>query len=60
MPGDSYFVQSLAKGLAVLEQMSKAGKPMQLSEIAKAMGINLTTATRLCHTLTQLGYLARN
>lgn len=57
---DRYFVKSLAKGLAVFKAMAAANRPLTLSELAKAVGQNTTTTTRLCHTLTELGYLARD
>lgn len=55
-----YFVQSIAKGLAALESFAEAGHPLTLSELAQALGINNTTATRLCYTLTELGFIRRN
>lgn len=60
MPSDRNFIQSLAKGLSVLQALADTGNPLNLSEIALAVGQNTTTATRLCHTLTKLGYLARD
>jgi len=55
-----YFVTSLARGLQVLEAFGKSSGPLTLSEIARALGTNKTTATRFCHTLTQLGYIKRD
>jgi len=55
-----YFIQSLAKGLATLQSLSDAGRPLMLSEISKAMGCNNTTATRLCYTLSELEFLKRD
>jgi IclR family pca regulon transcriptional regulator len=55
-----YFINSLAKGLAVLEAFSEAGHALTLSEIANALGANNTTATRLCYTLTELGFIQRD
>jgi len=57
---DRNFVQSLAKGLSVLQALADAGKPQSLSDIAAAIGQNTTTTTRLCHTLIQLGFLSRD
>ena len=55
-----YFVKSLGKGLRVLQIFSEASRPLTLSEIAEAMGTNNTTATRLCYTLSQLGFIHRD
>ncbi len=55
-----YFIQSLAKGLAVFEALAEAQSPITLSEIAQALGTNNATATRLCYTLTKLGFLSRD
>jgi IclR family pca regulon transcriptional regulator len=55
-----YFIQSLAKGLAVFQALTEAGHPLTLSEIAKALGVNNTTATRLCYTLSELELLQRD
>jgi IclR family transcriptional regulator, pca regulon regulatory protein len=55
-----YFIQSLAKGLAVFQALTEAGHPLTLSEIAKALGVNNTTATRLCYTLGELELLQRD
>ncbi len=55
-----YFVSSLARGLKVLEAFGKSPTPLTLSEIAKAIGTNKTTATRFCYTLSKLGYIQRD
>ncbi len=55
-----YFINSLAKGLSVLQAFSEAGHALTLSEIAKALGANNTTATRLCYTLMELGFIQRD
>ena len=55
-----YFIQSLAKGLSVLQTFSKVGSPITLSELAQALGTTNTTATRLCYTLTELGFIRRD
>lgn len=57
---DRYFVHSLAKGLAVLQAFSTAGRPLTLTEVARHLGVNKTTATRLCHTLSELGFMIRD
>jgi IclR family pca regulon transcriptional regulator len=55
-----YFISSLAKGLSVLQAFAEAGHPLTLSEIANALGANNTTATRLCYTLTELGFIQKD
>jgi IclR family pca regulon transcriptional regulator len=55
-----YFINSIAKGLAVLEAFSEAGHPLTLSKIASALKANNTTATRLCYTLTELGFIQKD
>ncbi len=55
-----YFINSIAKGLAVLETFSEAGHPLTLSEIASELKANNTTATRLCYTLTELGFIQKD
>lgn len=55
-----YFINSIGKGLAVLEAFSEAGHALTLSEIAKALKANNTTATRLCYTLTELGFIQKD
>ena len=55
-----YFVHSLEKGMAVLGAFAKSGPTQNLSEIAKATGMVLPTATRYVKTLEDLGFLFRN
>jgi IclR family pca regulon transcriptional regulator len=55
-----YFINSLSKGLTALQAFGEAGHPLTLSEIAKALRANNTTATRLCYTLAELGFIQRD
>ncbi len=55
-----YFLQSLAKGLTVLQAMAEANQPMALSEIARAASTSNATATRICYTLSQMGFIDRD
>ncbi len=55
-----YFINSLAKGLSVLQAFSKADHSLTLSEIANSLEANKTTATRLCYTLTELGFIQKD
>lgn len=55
-PGDSY-VQSFARGLAVIRSFS-AGTPSQtMAEVAEATGLTRAGARRILHTLQGLGYV---
>jgi IclR family pca regulon transcriptional regulator len=55
-----YFIQSLAKGLTTLQTFAESGHPLALTELAQALGTTNATATRLCYTLTELGFIHRN
>jgi IclR family transcriptional regulator, pca regulon regulatory protein len=55
-----YFVQSLEKGLKMLQIFCEEGKPLALFEIAKKMGTNSALSTRFCYTLCQLGFLQKD
>ncbi len=57
---ERYFVKSLAKGLAVLQILSDMHQPMTLTDIAQTLGTNRTTATRLCYTLSEMGFITRD
>lgn len=52
-------VNSLSKGLRVLEAFSAERPEMTLSEVARAASIDPGTAFRMLNTLTMLGYVAR-
>jgi IclR family pca regulon transcriptional regulator len=52
------FVQSLARGLAVIRALS-GYEPMSLSDIGRATELSRATARRLLLTLEQLGYVQR-
>jgi IclR family transcriptional regulator, pca regulon regulatory protein len=58
--GSPKFIQSLSRGLALLEVMGREMRPLSLSEIARALGTNKVTASRFCYTLAELGFIARN
>jgi DNA-binding IclR family transcriptional regulator len=51
------FVQAVEKAFRILEVFGGSGRPMSLSEIAAAAGMDKSGAQRLCHTLRHLGYL---
>ena len=52
-------VNSLSKGLRVLEAFSAERTEMTLSEVGRAAGIDPGTAFRMLNTLVMLGYVAR-
>jgi DNA-binding IclR family transcriptional regulator len=51
------FAGTLAKGLMVLEAFVRESRPLGNSELAAALGLSRPTVSRLCRTLTELGYL---
>ncbi len=54
--GDEEFIQSLAKGLAVIEAFSESSPQMTLSEVSRRVGLSPGSARRVLRTLQQLGY----
>jgi IclR family pca regulon transcriptional regulator len=54
---DVYFVPGLHRGLRVLEILADAETPMSLSEIARAMELNRSSAHRLIYTLRQMEFI---
>lgn len=55
--GSPDFVQSLARGLAVITAFDADHPRQTLSEVAKATGLTRATARRFLHTLVELGYV---
>lgn len=57
-PGDAgpEFIQSLARGLAIIEAFGQAGAGLTLAEAARRTGISRASARRSLHTLEALGY----
>ncbi len=55
-----YFVRSLAKGLEVLQALASTAEPCSLSQLAQGVGITVSSAHRLLHTLEALGYVERD
>lgn len=53
-------LQSLERGLAVIEAFSGTETALTLSEVAKLTGITPATARRILLTLERLGYMRRN
>ncbi len=54
---DREFVQSLAKGLGVIEAFGQDTPAMTLSEVARKNGLSPGSARRVLRTLQQLGYV---
>jgi IclR family transcriptional regulator, pca regulon regulatory protein len=52
----SELVTAFERGLAVLQSFSQASRPMTLTEVARANGLNVATARRAVLTLEKLGY----
>ena len=50
------FIQSLARGLAIIEAFGQAGEGLTLAEAARRTGISRASARRSLHTLQALGY----
>lgn len=54
---DRLQVQSVARAFRLLQAFSGQPRPMSLSQLAAAAGMDKSAAQRLSHTLLQLGYL---
>jgi len=55
-----YLVNSVSRGLAVLQVLADQGRPLTLSEIAGLIFLSSATAKRFCHTLCYLGFIYRD
>ncbi len=58
--GKFYFSKSLEKGLKILCLFNKETPVLTQSEIAKTLGMNMTSTYRYINTLVELGYLEKN
>lgn len=56
-PPGEMFVQSLARGLAVITAFDAEHTSMTLSEVAARTGLSRASSRRLLHTLRELGYV---
>jgi IclR family pca regulon transcriptional regulator len=56
---DKDHLQSLEKGLSILELISRHGSPLKLERLMQLSGIKKTSCFRILKTLTHLGFLAR-
>lgn len=59
-PRSGDFIQSLERGLAVINSFSREHNPQTLSEVAGRTGLTRATARRVLLTLTDLGYVHRD
>lgn len=57
---DRQFLQSLSRGLVVLEGFTPERSRLTLTEMAQVSGLNLAFLQRCTHTLVSLGYLRKN
>jgi IclR family transcriptional regulator, pca regulon regulatory protein len=55
---DRDYVQSLSRGLTVLEAFNAERPAMTLADMARATGLTRATARRLLHTLVALGFVS--
>ncbi len=55
-----YFLKSLAKGLHVLQIMAESKDSLSLAQLSRRAGTNNATATRICNTLAELGFVRRD
>jgi DNA-binding IclR family transcriptional regulator len=52
------FIQSLDRGLSILEAIAQSKHPVSLGELADLLGVDRSSAFRLAHTLRRRGFLA--
>jgi DNA-binding IclR family transcriptional regulator len=52
-----YTIEGLVRGLALLEALGAAGRPLKLTEIANQLGTTRGVTYRLIYTLKEVGYL---
>ena len=54
------FVESLARGIGLLDILCKSPSPLGLSELAKQSGLSVSMVQRISYTLQQLGLIDRD
>src|SRR5580692_8492407 len=57
-PGDVPFIQSLDRGLTILQTVAMSNQPVTLGELAELLGVDRSSAFRLAQTLRRRGFLA--
>jgi IclR family pca regulon transcriptional regulator len=58
--GDPEFMQSLARGLAVLRCFADEQRPMTIAQASRLTGLSRPSVKRCLHTLVRLGYAAQD
>lgn len=58
--GDPEFMTSLARGLAVLRCFADERRPMTIAQASRITGLSRPAVRRCLHTLTRLGYTAKD
>jgi DNA-binding IclR family transcriptional regulator len=58
--GKYYFSKSLEKGLRILALFNRDTPVLTQSQVAKTLGLNMTSTYRYINTLVELGYLEKN
>lgn len=58
--GNRYQIQSLVRGIKLLELLAQAGEPLTMSQLADQMKMNRTTAYRFLFTLESLNLVERD
>ncbi len=53
-------IQSLQRGLSILEMIGKKGASLSVAEVSRAVGLHPSTTFHLLRTLTTLGYLSQD
>ena len=59
-PRETPAIQSLDRGLLILEAVGKSAEPVSLGPLAAMLGIDRSSAFRLANTLRRRGYLANS
>lgn len=57
---DRYYVETLGRGLHILEAFTEKTPSLSLTEISTAVGLDKSTVFRFVYTLEKLGYLVRD
>jgi IclR family acetate operon transcriptional repressor len=52
------FIQSLDRGLTMLQTVAMSSQPVTLSELSELLGVDRSSAFRMAHTLRRRGFLA--
>jgi DNA-binding IclR family transcriptional regulator len=59
-PRETPSIQSLDRGLIILEEVGKSAEPVSLGHLAAMLGIDRSSAFRLANTMKRRGYLANS